>query len=97
MKLFFCIYALFSSSLAYAYQANCTTNDGRSFNISVRDKVLTVDNKYHHPYQGRTDKGWYEYANSKYTYKTGSFKGDEFPIEVIKGRGKRASGQCRFR
>jgi len=74
-----------------------TTNDGRDFNISVRDKVLTVNNKYRYSYQGKTDKGWYEYANSKYTYKTGSFKDDTFPIEVINNRGHSAIGQCSFR
>lgn len=97
MRFFLGLCVLFASTITHAYQANCSTNDGRDFNISVRDKVLTVNSKYHHPYQGKTDKGWYEYANSKYTYRTGSFKGDTFPIEVINNRGQSASGQCRFR
>lgn len=97
MKIIFGICALFVSTVTHAYQAQCTTDDGRYFNISVKDKVLTVNNKYRHPYQGKTDKGWYEYANSKYTYKTGSFKGDTFPIEVINNRGQSASGECRFK
>jgi hypothetical protein len=97
MRFFLGICLLFASSITHAYQAHCTTNDGRDFNISVRDKVLTVDSKYRHPYQGKTDKGWYEYANSKYTYKTGTFKGNIFPIEVINNRGQSASGQCSFR
>ena len=97
MRFFLSICLLFASSITHAYQANCTTNDGRNFNISVRDKVLTVDNKNRHHYQGKTDKGWYEYANSKYTYKTGPFKGDIFPIEVINNRGQSAIGQCSFR
>jgi len=97
MRFFLGLCVLFASTITYAYQASCTTNDGRDFNISVRDKVLTVNNKYRHSYQGKTDKGWYEYANSKYTYRTGSFKGDTFPIEVINNRSQSASGQCRFR
>jgi hypothetical protein len=97
MKFFLGLCVLFASTITHAYQASCTTDDGRNFNISVRDKVLTVNSKYHHPYRGKTYKGWYKYANSKYTYKTGPFKGDIFSIEVINSREQSTSGQCRFR
>jgi hypothetical protein len=97
MRSFFCICVLLASSVVQAYQANCTTDDGRHFDISVGNKVLTVNKKYRHPYQGRTDNGWYEYANSKYIYKTGKFKGDIFPIEVINHRGQSVIGQCSFK
>lgn len=96
MKYFLGIFILLASGLVQAYQANCTTDDGRNFNISVKDKVLTVNKKYHHPYQGRTDNGSYEYANTKYTYKIGKFKGDIFPIVVINNRGQSAVGRCSF-
>lgn len=97
IRFFLGIFFVFSSVASYAYQANCSTNDGRNFNISVENKVLTVDNKYRHYYQGKTWTGWYKYANSKYIYKTGSFNDGEFPIEVVNSRGQTSSGQCYFR
>lgn len=96
MKYFLGILILLASAFVQAYQASCITDDGRNFNISVKNKVLTVNKKYRHPYQGRTDNGYYEYANTKYTYKIGKFKGDIFPIVVINNRGQSTVGQCSF-
>jgi hypothetical protein len=86
-----------TSTPIYAYQANCETDNGRTFSITVKNKVLTVNERYRHPYQGKTWGGWYEYANSKYTYKTGPFKGDGFPIEALNSKGQRSNGQCSFK
>lgn len=96
MKCFLGICILLASNFANAYQAKCATENGRKFKISVENKVLTVDKKYQHPYQGRTSNKWYEYANSKYTYKIGKFNGNIFPIEVINNRGRSSVGQCSF-
>jgi len=93
-KYFLLLTVFFISTSAFAYQANCNTEDGRIFSIRVKDSILIVDDKYQHAYQKKTLTGWYEYANSKYTYKTGPFEGNGFSIEVINSRGQKFTGHC---
>jgi len=97
MRTLIALFTLVVSTTSYAYKADCDTDNGRSFQIMVENKVLTVDYKYDHYYQGKTWLGWYEYSNSKYTYKTGSFEKGGFPIEVINSRGQVSNGRCDFR
>ncbi len=87
---------LLTSTSASAYQANCKTDNNRSFSITVKNKVLTVDGRFSHWYQGKTLMGWYEYSNSKYLYKTGPFEHNGFPIEVTNSKQQLSKGYCYF-
>ncbi|WP_024851714.1 hypothetical protein [Hydrogenovibrio kuenenii] len=88
---------LLAASNAYSYEASCNTDDGKTFQITVQNKVLTVNNKYNHYYQGKTFTGFYKYSNDKYTYYTGTFSNGGFPIEVKNKWGLDAKGECRFK
>jgi len=79
-----------------AYSANCNTNDGRSFSITVSNRVMTINNKYKAYYQKKTFLGWYKYSNKGYTYLIGKFNGNQFPIEVTNKWGLDVEGTCYF-
>lgn len=97
MKYLFVVMAMFlMATKVYAYEASCHTDDGKNFSILVKEKVLTVNHKYRHYYQGKTFFGWYEYSNSKYTYYTGAFSDGGFPIKVRNKWGLDAKGNCEF-
>lgn len=87
---------IFTSASAFAYEANCKTENKRSFSLTVKSKVLTVDGRYKHYYQGKSITGWYEYSNSKYKYKTGPFEENGFSIEVTNSRNQVSKGYCYF-
>ena len=88
--------ALLLSSNLYAYSATCDTRDGKQFHISVQNKVMKIDHKYSAFYKGRDDEGYYIYSNKGYTYSTGKFDGDMFPIKVKNKWGIDASGTCKL-
>lgn len=91
------IVSLLISAPILAYQASCNTENGRSFDVIVKNKVLYVDGKYKHYFQGKTWTGWYEYSNSKYTYFTGPFEGGGFEISVENYRNESYDGYCKFK
>jgi hypothetical protein len=95
MKLILLLFILIMSNL-FAYNASCSTDDGKNFNIKVKNKVMTINNKYTARYQGTTVLGWYEYTNNGYTYLIGKFQGNQFPIEVNNKWGLDAEGTCYF-
>lgn len=80
----------------FSYSASCNTDDGKSFDITVKNKVMKIDYKYSAFYQGKTYFGWYEYSNKGYTYKVGSFEGNQFPIKVSNKWGLDTKGTCYF-
>jgi len=81
----------------FAYSASCNTDDGKNFDIRVKNKVMTIDNKYTAHYKGKTMiLGWYKYSNKGYTYLIGKFKGSQFPIEVSNKWGLNTEGTCNF-
>ena len=95
MKLTLLFLILMTSKL-FAYSASCGTDDGKDFDIRVKNKVMTIDNKYTAFYRGKTILGWYEYSNKGYTYLIGKFKGNQFPIEVTNKWGLDTEGTCYF-
>jgi len=88
--------SIFITSNLFAYSASCSTNDGKDFDIRVKNKVMTINNKYTAFYRGQTILGWYEYSNKGYTYLIGKFKGNQFPIEVTNKWGLDTEGTCYF-
>ena len=94
-NLFF-LFMLLASSPAFSYWANCHAENDRLFSIFVKDKILTVNRKYEHYFEGVTSKGWYVYSNSKYTYRTGPFTDNGFRIYVINSEGQGYGGWCNF-
>lgn len=80
----------------FAYSASCSTDDGEDFDIKVKNKVMTINNKYTAFYKGKTMLGWYEYSNKGYTYLIGKFEGNEIPIEVTNKWGLDTEGTCYF-
>ena len=95
MKLTLLLFILITSNL-FSYTASCSTDDGKNFDIKVKNKVLTINNKYTAFYQGKTMLGWYEYSNKGYTYLIGKFEGNQFPIEVTNKWGLDTEGTCNF-
>jgi len=95
MKLILSLLILIASNL-FAYTASCQTNDGKNFDIKVKNKVMTINNKYRAFYRGQTALGWYKYSNKGYTYVVGKFKGNQFPIEVTNKWGLDTEGTCYF-
>lgn len=93
MKLILLFSILITSQL-FAYGASCNTDDGKDFNIQVKNKVMTINNKYTAFYQGKTILGWFEYSNKGYTYLVGEFEGSKFPIEVTNKWGLDTEGTC---
>lgn len=89
--------SILSMNFAHAYSADCSTDDGKSFYMSVENQVLTVNNKYSHSYDGKDYSGWYSYSNSRYTYQTGKFQNGWFPIKVRNSAGQWNIGSCNFR
>lgn len=79
------------------YSANCSTNDGKSFTISVNNKIMTIDNKYTATYSNKTWDGWFEYMNKGYIYSTGPFEAGRFPIKVKNIWGLNTQGTCYFK
>lgn len=88
---------LLSTSLFAKYSADCSTNDGKSFTISVNNKIMTINSKYTATYSNKTWDGWYEYTNKGYTYSTGSFESGNFPIKVKNIWGLDTEGTCYFK
>jgi len=84
---------LYGSTLI-AYSATCSA--GKEFNISVENKIMTIDNKYTAKYSGKTFTGWYKYSNKAYTYTVGKFDNGKFPIEVTNKFGLETEGTCYF-
>ena len=84
---------LYASNLL-AYSATC--NAGKTFNITVKNKIMTIDNKYTAKYSGKTFTGWYKYSNKAYTYTVGKFDGGQFPIQVSNKLGLDTEGTCYF-
>lgn len=95
MKLIILFSILITSNL-FAYSASCSTEDGKDFDIKVKKKVMTINNKYTARYQGQTVLGWYEYSNKGYTYLIGKFEGSKVPIEVTNKWGLDTEGTCYF-
>jgi len=95
MRLALLLFILITSNL-FAYTASCSTDDSKNFNIKVKNKVMTINNKYTAFYQGKTMLGWYEYTNKGYTYLIGKFEGNQFPIEVTNKWGLDTEGTCNF-
>ena len=77
-----------------AYSAKCEA--GKTFYITVENKVMTIDSKYKAGYKGKTLLGWYKYSNKAYTYKVGKFNNGQFPIEVSNKWGDEYEGTCYF-
>jgi len=95
MKFIMFLSILITSNLL-AYTASCNTDDGKNFNIKIKNKKMTIDNKYTAFYQGKTFLGWYKYSNRGYTYLVGKFQGSQFPIEVTNKWGLDTEGTCYF-
>lgn len=95
MKLALLLSILITSNL-FAYSASCRTDDGKDFDIRVKNKGMTINDKYTAFYQGKTMLGWYKYSNKGYTYLVGTFEGSQFPIEVTNKWGLDTEGTCYF-
>lgn len=93
MKLILLLSFLIANSL-FAYTASCSTDDDKDFDIKVKNKVMTINNKYTAFYQGETMLGWYEYSNKGYTYLIGKFEGSKVPVEVTNKWGLDTQGTC---
>ena len=95
-KLTLFILALSLSLKVFAYTANCQTEDGKQFVISVKNKVMTIDNKYTASYKRRDADGFYIYSNRGYTYSAGKIKNGVMPIKVTNKWGLDTSGYCKL-
>ena len=84
-----------TSSLS-AYDADCSLDNGKRFNIVVKNKVMVVDHKWKVFYKGKSWLGWYEYENKGYEYVVGKFNSGQFPIEVSNKYGDEYEGTCYF-
>jgi hypothetical protein len=81
----------------FAYDAYCELDNNIEIDISVYNKVMTIDNKYKAHYDGKTFTGWYIYENKRYKYIVGKFKYGKFPIEVTnKYQNVIIDGTCYF-
>lgn len=80
---------------AYAYNATCTLNNGKSFIINVDKGIMTVDNRWKVFYKEKTWSGWYVYENKGYKYIVGTFNDGKFPLEVTnKYEDELSTGKC---
>jgi hypothetical protein len=95
-KLSLLFLALSFSLKVFAYTANCQTQDGKQFMISVQNKIMTIDNKYTASYKGRDGDGFYTYSNRGYTYKAGKIERGVMPIKVTNKWGLDTSGYCKL-
>lgn len=92
---FFSFFIFFlSSGFLNAYEANCRSDNGKSFSIYVKNKVLTVDGKYRHYFKSKDSSGWFFYSNDKYIYSVGPFGNGKFEIKYIDSRDNLFFGIC---